>query len=73
MKKKVGKIKPYGANIRQELRALKQAARNARRLADITGTGFIVVRNGRMVNLNEGRKQSNEQKQLVKLLRPFGI
>ena len=60
-------------NIRRELRALRQAARNAKRLAEITGTPFIIVKNGRMIDLHKGRKQTAKQRELIRLLRPFGI
>jgi hypothetical protein len=59
-------------DIRREMRALRQAARDARRLSKVTGTPFIVVKNGRLVDLNKGRKRSAKAKELVKLLRPFG-
>jgi sensor histidine kinase regulating citrate/malate metabolism len=58
--------------IRREMRALRQAARDARRLSEITETSFIVVKNGRLIDLNKRRKQSAKAKELVKLLRPFG-
>ncbi|MGD0462485.1 MAG: hypothetical protein ABSB74_08355 [Tepidisphaeraceae bacterium] len=72
MKTKSAKAASSDPDVRRELRALRQAARSARRLSQITGTPFIVVKNGRIVDLNKGRKQSAKQKELVKLLRPFG-
>jgi hypothetical protein len=59
--------------IRRELRALRAAARDAKRLAEITGTPFIIVKNGRMIDLHKGRKQTAKQRELIRLLRPFGI
>jgi hypothetical protein len=60
------------AEIRGEMQALRRAANSARRLSQVTGTPFIVVRNGRLVDLNKGHKQTSKEKELVKLLRPFG-
>jgi hypothetical protein len=72
MKKKTAQAASLDQDIRHEMRTLRQAARSAKKLADVTGTPFIVVKNGRLVDLNKGRKQSAKQKELVKLLRPFG-
>ncbi len=72
MKRKPTKIICSDPDLRGVLPALRRAARNARRLSEITGTPFIVVKNGRIVDLNKGRKQSAKQRELVRLLRPFG-
>ena len=45
-------------DVRRELQALRAAARDAKRLAEITGTPFIIVKNGRMIDLHKGRKQT---------------
>ncbi len=73
MNAKLAKAARTDPNIRRELRALRQAARNAKRLAEITGTPFIIVKNGRMIDLHKGRKQTAKQRELIRLLRPFGI
>jgi hypothetical protein len=70
VKRKSSKSKKLSPEIRHELRA---AARSAKRLAEVTGTPFWVVRNGKLVNLHKGRKQTAKQRELIKLLRPFGI
>jgi hypothetical protein len=72
MKKKSPQPASSDPRIRREMRALKQAARSAKRLAEVTGTPFYVVKNGRLINLHKGRKRSAKQRELVKLLRPFG-
>lgn len=72
MKKKSAKAISSDADVRREMNALRQAARSARRLAEVTETPFIVMKNGRPVDLNKGRKRSAKAKELVKLLRPFG-
>jgi len=68
--KEVALADEYG---RREMRALRAAARNAKRLAEITGTPFIIVKNGRLIDLHKGRKQTAKQRELIRLLRPFGI
>jgi len=40
------------AEVRDELAALRRAARSARKLARDTNTPFWVMKNGRIVNLN---------------------
>jgi hypothetical protein len=60
-------------NIRLEMRALRKAAHRAKRLAEITGTPFIIVKNGKIIDLHKGRKQTARQRELIKLFRPFGI
>ena len=50
------KIASSDSDILASLKALRRAARNARKLAETTGTPFYVVRNGRVVNLNPTRK-----------------
>jgi hypothetical protein len=72
MKRKPRKIICSDPDLRGVLPALRRAARKARKLSQITGTPFIVVKNGRLVDLNKGHKQTAKQKELVKLLRPFG-
>ena len=59
MKKKITSSDPY---IQAALPALKQAARNARKLAEETGTPFWVMRNGKMVTLNPGAKKRGSAK-----------
>ena len=56
-----------------QLKALRQAARDARKLSQITGTPFWVMKNGKLVNLNKGHKQTAKQKELIRLMRPFGV
>ena len=74
MKVKSSKARPkMTAEIRKELKALREAARDARKLSLITGTPFWVMKNGRMVNLNKGRKQTAKQRELIRLMRPFGV
>jgi hypothetical protein len=73
MKAKLAKVALADSDVRREMRALRKAARNAKRLAEITGTPFIIVKNGRMIDLHKGRKQTAKQRELIRLLRPFGI
>jgi hypothetical protein len=73
MKAQSAKVVPWDTDVRKELRALRQAARNAKRLAEVTGTPFIIVRNGKIVDLHKGRKQTAKQRELIRLMRPFGI
>ena len=61
------------ADVRREMRALQKAARNAKRSAEITGTPFVIYKNGRMIDLHKGRKQTAKQRELIRLLRPIGI
>jgi hypothetical protein len=42
---------------RGQLAALRRAARNARKLAEATGTPFYVVQDGKIVNLNPRGKR----------------
>jgi hypothetical protein len=72
MKTKVVKPKKkLNPDVLREMKALRRAGQNAKRLAELTGTPLIVVRNGRIVDANKGRKQSAKQKELIRLLRPF--
>ncbi len=47
-------------DIRGALAALKRAAKSARKLSEATGTPFIVVRDGKIVNLNPTKKRSRK-------------
>jgi hypothetical protein len=73
MSAKSTKVALADADIRREMRALRKAARNAKRLAEITGTPFIIYKNGRLIDLHKGHKQTAKQRELIRLLRPFGI
>jgi hypothetical protein len=74
MKAKVANPRPkITPEIRRELNALRAAARDARKLSEITGTPFWVMREGKLVNLNKGKKQTAKQRELIRLMRPFGI
>ena len=44
------------ADIQASYAALKRAAKAARKLSEATATPFYVVRRGRIVNVNVGRK-----------------
>ena len=44
------------------LPALLRAAKKARALSKATGTGFLVWRNGRTVDLNEAQKRPDKKK-----------
>jgi hypothetical protein len=72
-KAKSRKVVHWDTNVRKELRALRRTARNAKRLAEITGTPFIIVKNGKIIDLHKGRKQTAKQRELIRLMRPFGI
>ena len=65
-----GKLHP---EVQLQLRALRAAARDARKLSIITGTPFWVMKKGKMVNLNKGRKQTAKQRELIRLMRPWGV
>ena len=74
MKGKSLKARPkITPEIRKELKALRQAARDARKLSLLTGTPFWVMKNGKLVDLNKGRKQTAKQRELLRLMRPFGV
>jgi hypothetical protein len=59
--------------VQLQLKALRKAARDARKLSIITGTPFWVMRKGKLVNLNKGRKQTAKQRELLRLMRPWGV
>ena len=48
--------------LRGSLPALLRAAKKARALSKATGTGFLVWRNGRTVDLNQPQRRSNKKK-----------
>jgi hypothetical protein len=54
MNKKQTKVGSQSAAV---LRALKRASRDARKIAESTGTPFYVVENGRLTNLNQSPKR----------------
>ena len=49
-------------DIRGSLPALRRAARRARRLAAQTGTACYVIQDGRIVDLNRGRKRPSSRR-----------
>jgi hypothetical protein len=57
MKKKNAEADP---EIREQLAALRRAARNARKLSEATGTPFYVVKKGKVVNLNPTKKRARK-------------
>jgi hypothetical protein len=59
--------------VQLQLKALRKSARDARKLSIITGTPFWVMRKGKLVNLNKGRKQTANQRELLRLMRPWGV
>ena len=73
MNAKLAKTARINSDVRREMKALRAAARDAKRLAEITGTPFIIYKNGKLVDLHKGRKQTAKQRELIRLLRPFGI
>ena len=58
MKKKP--VKDNVGDVDRQLAALRRAGQAARKLAEATGTPFIVVRDGKVVNLNPGKKRSRK-------------
>jgi hypothetical protein len=52
MKIKSVSVSGENSEIRRELKALRLAAKDAKRLAEITGTPFVIMRNGKLVNLH---------------------
>ena len=55
-------IKSSDPDIRGSLPALRRAARRARRLAEKTNTPLFVWVDGRVLNLNPGRKRSKPKR-----------
>jgi len=68
--KKSAKLASDDPEIRAGLRALRQAARDALKLAEATGTPCLVMKKGRIVDINPtGKRERSKRRKLAKIIR----
>ena len=53
----IAKTKSISPAAQEGLRALRKAAKNARKLAEETQTPFLVMRKGKLINLNPNARK----------------